>query len=507
MIIRMTTRSGRQRSYDHRLRDLVHRTGDLTIATDLGVPRSTARGWLGATPRVVVTLETADLTEPELRQGILKLRRRVEKLAALLRLALALLRASEFSLSTARLPEGEAKLRILSAIDRARGCIPLRAVLGFLQLSPSRFHTWRRRQTACALDDQSSCPRTSPHRLTPSEVQAIGAMVLAPEYRHVPTGTLAVLAQRIGKVSASPSTWRRLVRKYGWRRPRVRVHPAKPKVGLRTTRPDEMWHIDTTVIRLLDGTRAYLHAVIDNFSRRILAWRVAEIFAPGTSVTVLLEATRGASRAASAPVVLSDAGVENVNAQVDELIATGVLRRLLAFTELKFSNSMIEVWWRCLKHHWLFLQPLDSVATVRRMVAFYVDEHNHVLPLSAFQGQTNARRDVLWHRGQGAGRPEVASCHRPPSTRRSQPVGILQDVPVTQRGRMTPAAAPRRDRELVRLQTMAGRTRPRASHDSKARAHLQYPTTVRLSLVPCRLSGKNSHAEDQNAGEESSDES
>jgi len=26
-----------------------------------------------------------------------------------------------------------------------------------------------------------------------------------------------------------------------------------------------MWHIDTTVIRLLDGTRAYLHAVIDNF--------------------------------------------------------------------------------------------------------------------------------------------------------------------------------------------------------------------------------------------------
>jgi putative transposase len=34
--------------------------------------------------------------------------------------------------------------------------------------------------------------------------------------------------------------------------------------------------------------------------------------------------------------------VENVNAQVDELIHTGVLRRLLAFTELKFSNSMIE---------------------------------------------------------------------------------------------------------------------------------------------------------------------
>jgi putative transposase len=63
------------------------------------------------------------------------------------------------------------------------------------------------------------------------------------------------------------------------------VHPAKTKIGLRTTRADEMWHIDTTVIRVLDGTRAYLHAVIDNFSRRILTWRVADMFAAVKSVT------------------------------------------------------------------------------------------------------------------------------------------------------------------------------------------------------------------------------
>jgi len=166
------------------------------------------------------------------------------------------------------------------------------------------------------------------------------------------------------------------------------VYPAKPKIGLRTTRADEMWHIDTTVIRLLDEIRAYLHAVIDNFSRRILAWRVADTFAPVNSVTVLLEASRAAAPSDTAPVVLADAGVENVNAQVDALIHTGVLRRLLAFTELKFSNSMIEAWWRSLKHQWLFLHSLDSVATIRRLVAFYVHEYNTVLPHSAFRGQT-----------------------------------------------------------------------------------------------------------------------
>src|SRR5215472_7726936 len=384
----MPTTARTQQQYDHRLRNLVQRTGDVTVATDLGVPRSTARGWLGERPTVVVCLDVMELTEPELRQVVLKLRRRVRKLTALLRLALALLQTSGFRLTVSRLPEGRDKLRILRAVDRAREHLPLRALLRFLRVSPSRFHAWGRRQRACLLDDHSSCPRIAPSRLMPSEVGAIKELVTSPEYRHIPTGRLAVLAQRLGKVWASPSTWYRLVRQNGWRRPRLRVHPPKPQVGLRTTRADEMWHIDTTVIRLLDGTRAYLHAVIDNFSRRILAWRVAETFAPVNSVAVLVKAGRGATSSATTPVVLADAGVENVNAEVDALLATGVLRRVLAFTELKFSNSMIEAWWRSLKHQWLFLHSLDSVTTVRRLVAFYVDEHNRVLPHSAFQGQT-----------------------------------------------------------------------------------------------------------------------
>jgi hypothetical protein len=85
----------------------------------------------------------ADLTEPELCQEILKLRRRVQKLAALCRLVLALLQASGFTLSRKRLPDGRAKRRLLRAIDQARACIPLRALLQFLGLSPSRFHAWR----------------------------------------------------------------------------------------------------------------------------------------------------------------------------------------------------------------------------------------------------------------------------------------------------------------------------------------------------------------------------
>ena len=51
MIISMPTTTRVQQRYDHRLHNLVQRTGDVTVATDLGVLRSTARGWLGRTPR------------------------------------------------------------------------------------------------------------------------------------------------------------------------------------------------------------------------------------------------------------------------------------------------------------------------------------------------------------------------------------------------------------------------------------------------------------------------
>jgi len=47
-------------------------------------------------------------------------------------------------------------------------------------------------------------------------------------------------------------------------------------------------------------------------------------------VAVLLDAGRRATGVDPVPVFLADAGVENVNAQIDALIASGVLRRVLA---------------------------------------------------------------------------------------------------------------------------------------------------------------------------------
>ena len=41
-----------------------------------------------------------------------------------------------------------------------------------------------------------------------------------------------------------------------------------------------------------------------------------------------------------------------------------------------------------LKHQWLYLNTLDTVSTIKKLVTFYVEEHNTRLPHSAFRGQT-----------------------------------------------------------------------------------------------------------------------
>jgi putative transposase len=365
----------------------VVRSGPTSLGRRLAIPRSTIWTWQRRGLRPVVTIEPLDQDRQHLLDSIGRLDRRVRVLAAVVRLLLALLRVSRFNLGGRRLPEGAAKADILRSIESAQPWLALGLILRVLRLEPARYHVWRHASAACALDDRPSCPRTNPGQLTVAEIATVKTMVLAPEHRHMPLRTRALYAQRAGKVFASVTTWAKLVREHGWRRPRRRLHPPKPTVGVRARQPNEAWHVDTTVIRLLDGTRAYVHAVIDNFSRKILAWTVAARLEPTSTCQVLLAAGKHLV-SAGRPLLYADSGVENVNDAVDATLFSACLKRVLAQVEVTFSNSMIEAFWRSLKHQWLYLNALDSIERLRALVAFYVEQHNTQMPHAAFSGQT-----------------------------------------------------------------------------------------------------------------------
>jgi transposase InsO family protein len=138
---------------------------------------------------------------------------------------------------------------------------------------------------------------------------------------------------------------------------------------VRANRPNEIWHVDISIVKLLDGTRVYLQAVMDNFSRKVLAHRVTDKYDPIATATLLEDAAHCLSSATDnipqpAPTVslYCDGGVENFNEAVDQVLSRSQIVRVQAQIDVQFSNSMIEAFWRSTKHKHEFPPPVSQVA-------------------------------------------------------------------------------------------------------------------------------------------------
>jgi len=183
----------------------------------------------------------------ELQDEVVRLRRRTRRLSAVVGLLVSVVRVSGFHLDGAHISDPGSRAALLSAAERASKVLSTSCVARILRISASRYSAWIRTERGCGIEGKATCPRSATNQLTPEEVRIIWEMATAQRYRHVSTARLAVLAQHLGKVFASPSTWYRLVRDQGWQRPRRRVHPHSPTVGVRATKSDEIWHIDTSI--------------------------------------------------------------------------------------------------------------------------------------------------------------------------------------------------------------------------------------------------------------------
>jgi putative transposase len=236
---------------DHRLRQLVTLAGPAAV-NDVSVPRSTVATWRKRGARQVASSHLFEVGDTELRARLVTAERRLLALRALMHLLLVLVRVRGARLMNDRLPDGRDKQKLLAAVGRATKVASRRRALALVGLTEVRFRAWARRQGMCTLDDRSSCPKLQPRRLTRDELSCMRTMAESADLQHMPVSVLSAHAQRIGRVFASASTWARMIRKNGWRRPRKRIHPRPSRIGIRAQRIGELLHIDVTVIRLLD---------------------------------------------------------------------------------------------------------------------------------------------------------------------------------------------------------------------------------------------------------------
>ena len=132
--------------------------------------------------------------------------------------------------------------------------------------------------------------------------------------------------------------------------------------GLTIDRPNQVWCADITYIPMAKGF-VYLAAVMDWFSRRVLAWRL-----PITMETdFCVEALREATELYGQPEIFNtDQGVQFTSAAfVDGLAARGI-RISMDGKGRYLDNIFIERLWRSLKYEEVFIRAYVSVAEARR---------------------------------------------------------------------------------------------------------------------------------------------
>ena len=144
--------------------------------------------------------------------------------------------------------------------------------------------------------------------------------------------------------------------------------------GLAIDRPNQVWCADITYIPLAKGF-VYLVAVMDWFSRRVLAWRVSI----GMETAFCVEALQEAMNLYGAPEIFNtDQGVQFTSAAfIDELAARGV--RISMDGKGRFlDNIFIERLWRSLKYEEVFIKAYGSVREARGGIGVWLIFYNDV---------------------------------------------------------------------------------------------------------------------------------
>lgn len=166
--------------------------------------------------------------------------------------------------------------------------------------------------------------------------------------------------------------------------------------GVAVVRPNQVWGTDITYIRLARGF-AYLVAIIDWYSRRVLSWRISNSMEAVFCVDCLEEALRTHGKP---EIFNSDQG-----SQFTSVAFTGVLEREGVVISMDgrgraFDNIFVERLWRDVKHEDVYLKGYATMGELMVGLAEYFVFHNGERPHQSLGYKTP---DVVYRTAVGGG--------------------------------------------------------------------------------------------------------
>lgn len=164
--------------------------------------------------------------------------------------------------------------------------------------------------------------------------------------------------------------------------PEHRVYPYLLR-GLAVLRPDQVWCADITYVPMLRGF-AYLVAVMDWFSRFVLAWRLSNSLDALFCLEALDEALAG-----TAPEIFNtDQGSQFTARDFTGRLLDAGVRVSMDGRGRCFDNIFIERLWRSAKYEEIYLFDYTDLHEAERRLDRYFAFYNHRRPHQGLGGAT-----------------------------------------------------------------------------------------------------------------------
>jgi putative transposase len=154
--------------------------------------------------------------------------------------------------------------------------------------------------------------------------------------------------------------------------------------GLVVERANQVWAMDITYIPMARGF-VYLAAVVDWFSRRVLAWRVSITM----DVEFCLEALEEALARYGRPEIFNtDQGSQFTSAAFIALLLENAIAISMDGRGAWRDNVFVERLWRSVKYEEVYLRAYDSVGEARASLGRYLGFYNGKRPHSSLDART-----------------------------------------------------------------------------------------------------------------------
>jgi len=154
--------------------------------------------------------------------------------------------------------------------------------------------------------------------------------------------------------------------------------------GLKVERPNQVWAMDITYIPMARGF-IYLAAVVDWFSRRVLAWRLSITMEAAFCIEALEEAL---AKHGNPGIFNTDQGSQFTSADFTGMLIANAITISMDGKGAWRDNVFVERIWRSVKYEEVYLHAYDSVGEARASIGRYLDFYNRRRPHSRLDRKT-----------------------------------------------------------------------------------------------------------------------